>query len=65
MTNASNARVDRAARFHSSRAGPMMIQNAQPPLRSNDLLCGAFIKSLARREINIEKQRFRSRNIYL
>jgi hypothetical protein len=33
--------VDRAARFHSSLAGPIMMQNAQPPLRSNDLLCRA------------------------
>jgi hypothetical protein len=33
--------VDRAARFHSTFAAPMMMQNAQPPLRSNDLFDGA------------------------
>ena len=37
----SNVRVDRAVRIHSSLAGPMTMQNAQPPLRSNDLLCRA------------------------
>src|ERR1700730_12559718 len=30
--------VDRAARIHSTFAGRMMMQNAQPPLRSNDVL---------------------------
>jgi hypothetical protein len=33
-----NDRVDRAARIHSSSAEPMMMQNSQPPLRSNELL---------------------------
>jgi hypothetical protein len=40
-----NDRVDRAARFQSTFTGPMMMQNAQPPLRSNDLLCCVVNKS--------------------
>src|SRR6266849_1137508 len=37
-----NVRVDAAARFHSSIAGPIMMRNTLPPLASNDLLCCAL-----------------------
>jgi hypothetical protein len=33
-----NVRVDRAARFHSTFAGPSLMRNTLPPLRSNELL---------------------------
>src|SRR5437868_5327690 len=33
-----NGRVDAAARIQSSIAGPIKLQNTQPPLASNDLL---------------------------
>src|SRR6266542_554642 len=42
----SNVRVDRAARIHSSCAGPFKLQNRLPPLRSNDLLYAAVSKLL-------------------
>jgi hypothetical protein len=34
----SNGRVDAAARFHSTIAGPFMMRNTPPPLASNGLM---------------------------
>ena len=44
----SNGRVDAAARFHSSIAGPVMMRNTLPPLASNDLLAGERMESHSR-----------------
>jgi hypothetical protein len=38
MRLAANGGVDAAARFHSSIAGPIMMQNTPPPLASNEWL---------------------------
>ena len=54
-----NGRVDAAARFHSSIAGPIMMRNTLPPLASNDLLCVASNTDLTADHRAGETKRFR------
>ena len=37
-----NGGVDRAARIHACRAGPIKLQDTLPPLRSNELFDAAL-----------------------